>query len=91
MDVHLKPAWEKRVRDEIAAGKYRDADHLVGSALEHFFIAQELGEIHDREEVGKMIDLGISQIARNESTDGPAFFEKLHQRGEKLRRKCQPK
>ncbi len=91
MDVHLNPDWEKRVRDEIAAGKYRDANDLVGSALEHFFMAQELGETHSHEEISKIIDLGIAQIARGETVEGPAFFNKLQQRGEELRHKCQPK
>jgi Arc/MetJ-type ribon-helix-helix transcriptional regulator len=36
MDVNLSPEIENRVKDELAAGQYRDVNQFVETAVQHF-------------------------------------------------------
>ena len=36
MNVNLTPEIEKRVKDELAAGQYRDVDQFVETAVQYF-------------------------------------------------------
>ena len=36
MDVNLSPEIESRVKDEVAAGQYRDANQFVETAVQYF-------------------------------------------------------
>jgi Arc/MetJ-type ribon-helix-helix transcriptional regulator len=36
MDVNLSPEVENRVKDELAAGQYRDLNQFVETAVQHF-------------------------------------------------------
>ncbi|MGC9947671.1 MAG: hypothetical protein ABSF64_15005 [Bryobacteraceae bacterium] len=36
MNVNLSPEIEKRVKDELAAGQYRDANQFVETAVQYF-------------------------------------------------------
>jgi antitoxin ParD1/3/4 len=86
MNVTLDPGTEKLVQEEIDSGRFRDPNELIGTALKHFLIARELGEEYTQQEIEQKISRGLGQLQRGEGVDGDEFFNKLHLRGEELRR-----
>lgn len=85
MEVKLDAETEKLVQKEIETGRFPDAAALVGTALQHYFIAREFGEEYTREEIDEKIGRGLAQLEVGEGVDGEAFFEQLRRRGEELR------
>ena len=85
MDVKLDAETEKLVQQEIATGRFPDAAALVGTALQHYFIAREFGEEYTREGIDGKIGRGLAQLKAGEGVDGEEFFEQLRKRGQELR------
>lgn len=78
------------MREEIAAGKFRNTDEFMEKAIEHFLWAREFGETYSRQDIETKILRARQQLVRGEGMDGEEFFEKLRLRGEELRRICKP-
>jgi antitoxin ParD1/3/4 len=58
----ISPEFERFVRDEVAAGKYRSAEEVVSEGL-------RLLREREIEALRKEIDLGLEQIERGEVID----------------------
>jgi Arc/MetJ-type ribon-helix-helix transcriptional regulator len=44
MNVNLSPEIEHRVKDELAAGQYRDANQFVEAAVQYFLDQRQRGQ-----------------------------------------------
>ena len=84
MDVKLDAETEKLVQKEIETGRFPDAAALVGTALQHYLMARELGEEYTREEIDGKIARGLAQLDAGQGVDGEEFFEQLRKRSEDL-------
>ncbi len=84
MEVKLDAETEKLVQKEVEAGRFPNAAAVVGTALQHYFIAREFGEEYTREEIEGKIARGLAQLDAGQGVDGEEFFEQLRKRGQDL-------
>jgi Arc/MetJ-type ribon-helix-helix transcriptional regulator len=58
MDVNLSPEIENRVKDELAAGQYRDLNQLVETAVQYFLDQRQRGEqrLQALRRIGQAVD-----------------------------------
>jgi antitoxin ParD1/3/4 len=82
MEVKLDAETEKLVQKEVEAGRFPNAAAVVGTALQHYFIAREFGEEYTREEIEGKIARGLAQLDAGQGVDGEEFFEQLRKRGQ---------
>jgi len=85
MEVKLDAETEKLVQKEIETGRFPSAAALVGTALQHYFIAREFGEEYTREKIDEKIGRGLAQLEAGEGVDGEECFEQLRKRGQEIR------
>jgi putative addiction module CopG family antidote len=65
MTIRLRPEHERAIAEAIESGAYRDADEVIGRALEALREEQEWLR-GQREEVEAKIELGLAQCDRGE-------------------------
>jgi Arc/MetJ-type ribon-helix-helix transcriptional regulator len=58
MNVNLSPEIEKRVKGELVAGQYRDADQFVETAVQYFLDQRQRGQqrLQALRRVGQAVD-----------------------------------
>jgi len=58
MDVNLSPGIEDRVKDELAAGQYRDVSQFVETAVQYFLDQQQRGQqrLQALRRIGQAVD-----------------------------------
>lgn len=79
MNVTVKPEFEKRIKDEVSAGRVSDAEEFVNKALYHYIVAKELGQDYAPEELDRLIAEGLEDIQRGDTIDGEAAFRSLRE------------
>ena len=67
MNVNLTPEIEKRVKDELAAGQYRDVDQFVETAVQYFL---------DQGQRSQRRLLALRRIGR--AVDDAGLYERMH-------------
>lgn len=77
MNVTVKPEFEKRIRDEVKAGRVSDAEEFVNKAVYHYIVAKELGQDYAPEELDRLIAEGLEDIDRGDTIEGEAAFRSL--------------
>jgi len=84
VEVKLSPELERKVREQVG-GAYGSPSDVVEEALKSFFGPEDLtaAEIDD---LNRRIDIGLGEIARGETVDGPQALEASIQRLERRRR-----
>ncbi len=87
MNVTVKPEFEKRIRDEVNAGRVSDAEEFVNKAVYHYLVAKELGQDYTPEELDRMIAEGLDDIERGDTVDGEEAFRHLRALSAERRRK----
>jgi Arc/MetJ-type ribon-helix-helix transcriptional regulator len=78
MTIQLRPEHERAIAEAIESGVYRDADEVIGRALEALRGEDEWLHAH-RDEIGKKIDRALGQFERGEffsAEDGRADMER---------------
>jgi len=80
MTIHLRPEHERAIAEAIESGAYRDADEVIGRALETLREEEEWLQARHEEISGK-IERAIGQFERGE------FFTPEDSRTEMERRK----
>lgn len=73
MDVKLSPKIEQKVSARVGDG-YSSPSDVIEEALKSFFGPEDLtaAEIDD---LNRRIDIGLDEIARGETVDGPGALE----------------
>lgn len=89
MNVTVKPEFEKRIRDEVKAGRVSDAEEFVNKALYHYIVAKELGQDYAPEELDRLIAEGLDDIDRGDTIDGEAAFRSLRDFAAQRRRQSE--
>ena len=58
MDVNMSPEIETRVKDELAAGRYRDVNQFVETAVQYFLDQRERSQrrIQALRRIGQAVD-----------------------------------
>ena len=80
MPISLRPEHEKLIDEAIKSGAYRDANDVIGQALEMLFSQDEWLRNH-KHEIGEKIDRALAQFERGE------FYSADESRTEMQRRK----
>ena len=80
MMIQLRPEHERAIAEAIESGAFRDADEVIGRALEALRSAEGWLQVH-REEIAEKIELGWNQFERGE------FFTAEESQAEMERRK----
>jgi antitoxin ParD1/3/4 len=70
MNVSLTPELERRVSEKVEAGLYTSASEVVRESLRLLFEAEDVrrGQLA---ELNNRIQLGLDQLDRGESVEGP--------------------
>jgi Arc/MetJ-type ribon-helix-helix transcriptional regulator len=66
MNVNLSPEIEKRVKDELTAGQYRDMNQFVETAVQYFLDQRESSErrLNALRRIGQAVDdSGLYELA----------------------------
>lgn len=79
MQVSLPPQLEAYVAAKVASGYYGDADEVIREALRFMETHEEWLQEIKLEKLRREIQVGLDQLDRGESVDGPQFFEALSQ------------
>jgi antitoxin ParD1/3/4 len=77
MQIHLTPELEAFVQQLVADGHFAAPDQAVETALWLLKDQYELYKVK-REELRKLIAVGIEQLDRGEGIDGELVFSKLN-------------
>lgn len=86
MNVTVKPEFEKRIRDEVDAGRVSDAAEFVNKAVYHYLVARELGQDYAPEELDRLIAEGLKEIERGDTIEGEEAFRSLRHHAAERRR-----
>jgi putative addiction module CopG family antidote len=69
MTIQLRPEHERAITEAIESGAYRDADEVIGRALEALRVEDEWMQAH-RDEIEEKIDRAVGQFERGEFFSG---------------------
>ena len=84
MTIDLTPELEKIVTNQLASGRFDDAEEVIGDAL-RLLAAEEKKRAADQLEIQREIDESTASLDRGESIDPDEFFAGLRERS-RLRR-----
>ena len=76
MNVSLTPELERRVAEKVEAGLYTSASEVVRESLRLLFESDDVRRAQ-LAELNNRIQLGLDQLDRGETVDGPTASKRL--------------
>lgn len=85
MNVKLKPEFEERISEDVAAGRCSDAGEFLNKAVSHYLAALDLIDGYTAEEMDRLVAEGMADVESGNTYDGDEAFRMIQARSEERR------
>ena len=87
MTIELDPKTEKRIRQEVEAGRFASAQELVTVAVDEYLRETDVLKEYTSEEIEEKIERGLADIEAGRVYDGEEVFRRLREKSAALRQR----